>query len=40
MHLRNYVSLRDCDIAISILLNSFIGSLKPSVSIILKKRFM
>ena len=36
MHLRNFITIRDCDIAISILLNSFMGSLKPSVSQILR----
>lgn len=39
LHLRHQTIEKDCDIAIEILLNSFICSQKPSVSLHLKQKF-
>jgi DNA replication licensing factor MCM2 len=39
LHLRKNIAEKDCDIAISVLLSSFIKSQKPSIAEVLKKKF-
>lgn len=39
LHLRKTVTERDCDIAISVLLSSFIKSQKPSIAEVIKRKF-